>query len=126
MSTYRLAGKDINGIRYHSLFETNDLVKYVKDNKVILNAYDVEIWEMLPEQGTCLVFQMTNGNVTHGRELHVQATGIKVLGYNAPDITLAKPLTETTKEEAILALPWIAENTDNVVIRKHKVIKRAA
>jgi len=107
MSTYRLAGKDINGIRYHSLFETNDLVKYVKDNKVILNAYDVEIWEMLPEQGTCLVFQMTNGNVTHGRHL-------------------AEAPTTTTKQEAILALPWIAENTDNVVIRKHKVIKRAA
>lgn len=118
MSTYRLAGKDVNGIRYHSLFETNDLVKYAKDNKLIQNAYSIEIWEMLPEQGTCLIFQMENGNSRHGREFYEQVTGTTVLDLLKPDYS--------KRAKAVLALPMLTKNTDTVVKRKHKVIKRAA
>jgi hypothetical protein len=113
MATYKLEGRTFTKIKFTSLFETNNLVNYGVDNKILNEAFDLEIWEILSDknEGMCLLLQLENGVVRHGRELYEK---------------LYQGVTEVPRKEAALALPLLSKNKDTVVLKKHKLVRRAA
>lgn len=119
MATYRLIGSTFAKVKFYSIFETNDLVKYGIENKVLSQAFNLEIWEMLPQQGTCLLLQIEDGAVKHGRELYEKLYGKKIADITIDTIT-------AQRQKAMLALPLLNDSADRTVVKKHKLVRRTA
>lgn len=113
MATYKLEGRTFSKIKFTSIFETDNLVKYGVENKILNEAFDLEIWEMISDlnHGMTLLLQLENGIVRHGISLYEK---------------LYTGTTEAPRKEVTLALPLLKKNTDVVVTRKHKLVRRAA
>ncbi len=114
MDTYKLEGRTFGNIKFTSIFETDDLVTYGIQHKILNNAFELEIWKLIktPVESSELMLQLENGILRHGLELYEKI-------YNEK----AEPVT---RKEAVLALPMLTNNKDNVVTRKHKLVRKAA
>lgn len=113
MAKYKLEGRTFNKIKFTSIFETDNLVKYGTDNKILNEAFDLEIWETPSNknQSITLLLQLTNGVVRHGIALYEK---------------LHTATTEAPRKEVTIALPLLKKNTDVTIINKHKLVRRAA
>lgn len=113
MDKYKLEGRTFDGIKFKSLFETDNLVNYGIENKILNNAFEIEIWKLIQKPVECseLMLLLEKGEIRHGRDLYENI-------YNS--------IEAPTRKEAVLALPLLASEKDKIVVQKHKLVRRAA
>lgn len=115
MAKYKLEGKTFGNVKFTSIFETDDLVKYGIENKILINAFDIEIWKLIEKPVECseLMLMLDSGVLRHGLKLYESI-------YSG---VVHEP---TTRKETVLALPLLLDGKDKVVVQKHKLVRRVA
>jgi len=114
MDKYKLEGRTFGNIKFTSIFETDDLASYGIQNKILNNAFELEIWKLIKTPVECseLMLALEKGVIRHGLALYEKIYS----GVPEP----------VTRKETVLALPLLTDNKDKVVTQKHKLVRKAA